>query len=120
LASRTLGAKDGRLIFRHILPNAIGTIITASILMIPYVIFSEATISYLGFGIGHGTTFNFFGVTLSGVSLGVLLSDGRDKLISSPYLTLFPAIVISILMITFNMFGNALRDAFNPALRGAE
>ncbi len=120
LASRTLGAKDGRLIFRHILPNAIGTIITASILMIPYVIFSEATISYLGFGIGHGTTFNFFGVTLSGVSLGVLLSDGRAKLIDNPYLTLFPAIVISILMITFNMFGNALRDAFNPALRGAE
>jgi oligopeptide transport system permease protein len=120
LASRTLGANDGRLIFRHILPNAIGTIITASILSIPYVIFSESTISYLGFGIGHGSRFTILGLELSGVSLGVLLSDGRDKLLNFPYLTMFPAVIISILMITFNMFGNALRDAFNPALRGAE
>jgi ABC-type dipeptide/oligopeptide/nickel transport system permease subunit len=123
LASRTLGAKDGRLIFRHILPNGIGTIITSSILMIPTVIFSEATLSYLGFGIGHGQSFSLFGIdalTLDGVSIGVLLNDGRNKLQNYPHLTLFPAIIISILMITFNMFGNALRDAFNPALRGSE
>lgn len=123
LASRTLGAKDGRLIFRHILPNGIGTIITSSILMIPTVIFSEATLSYLGFGIGHGNKFSLFGIdalTLDGVSIGVLLNDGRNKLQNYPHLTLFPAIIISILMITFNMFGNALRDAFNPALRGSE
>lgn len=118
LASRTLGAKDGRLIFRHILPNGIGTIITASILMIPGVIFTESTISYLGYGIGHGQSINLFGIKFSGVSLGVLLSDGRNELLERPYLTVFPSIIISILMITFNMFGNALRDAFNPALRG--
>lgn len=123
LASRTLGAKDGRLIFRHILPNGIGTIITSSILLIPTVIFSEATLSYLGFGIGHGQSFKLFGIEaleLSGVSIGVLLNDGRNKLQNFPHLTIFPAIIISILMITFNMFGNALRDAFNPALRGSE
>lgn len=120
LASRTLGAKDGRLIFRHILPNGIGTIITASILTIPYTIFAESTISYLGFGVGHGQEFNIFGITFSGVSVGVLLSDGRNYLLNRPYLTIFPAILISILMITFNMFGNALRDAFNPSLRGSE
>ncbi|MFO7969612.1 MAG: ABC transporter permease [Candidatus Izemoplasmatales bacterium] len=120
LASRTLGAKDGRLIFRHILPNGIGTIITSSILMIPTVIFSEATLSYLGFGIGHGQALNILGFELSGVSIGVLLSDGRNKLRNYPHLTIYPAIIISILMITFNMFGNALRDAFNPALRGSE
>lgn len=123
LASRTLGAKDGRLIFRHILPNGIGTIITSSILLIPTVIFSEATLSYLGFGIGHGQSFSLFGIdalTLDGVSIGVLLNDGRNKLRNYPHLTIFPAIIISILMITFNMFGNALRDAFNPALRGSE
>ncbi|MFU8792700.1 MAG: ABC transporter permease [Acholeplasmataceae bacterium] len=118
LASRTLGAKDGRLIFRHILPNGIGTIITASILMIPGVIFAESTLSYLGYGIGHGQTINLFGLRLSGVSLGVLLSDGRNEMIERPYLTIIPSIIISILMITFNMFGNALRDAFNPSLRG--
>ncbi len=121
LASRTLGAKDSRLIFRHILPNGIGTIITASVLMIPGVIFTEAALSYLGFGIGHGQSFRLFGlIELSGVSIGVLLADGRNEMIDKPYLTLFPAIIISILMITFNMFGNALRDAFNPSLRGSE
>lgn len=120
LASRTLGAKDGRLIFRHILPNGIGTIITASILSVPYVIFAESTISYLGYGIGHGQSFNILGLEMSGVSVGVLLADGRQYLQTQPYITLFPAVLISILMITFNMFGNALRDAFNPALRGSE
>jgi ABC-type dipeptide/oligopeptide/nickel transport system permease subunit len=121
LASRTMGAKDSRLIFRHILPNGIGTIITASVLMIPGVIFAESTISYLGFGIGHGQNFKIFGLfELSGVSIGVLLADGRTALVERPYLTAFPALIISILMITFNMFGNALRDAFNPSLRGSE
>ncbi len=120
LASRTLGAKDSRLIFRHILPNGIGTIITASILSIPLVIFTEAALSYLGFGIGHGQSFKLFGILdLSGVSIGVLLADGRTQMVARPYLTVFPAIIISILMITFNMFGNALRDAFNPSLRGS-
>jgi ABC-type dipeptide/oligopeptide/nickel transport system permease subunit len=119
LASRTLGAKDMRLIFRHILPNGIGTIITASILLIPATIFAESTISYLGFGIGHGSSFSILGFEFSGVSVGVLLADGRPELLTRPHLTAFPAIVISILMITFNMFGNALRDAFNPQLRGS-
>ncbi len=120
LASRSMGAKDSRLIFRHILPNAIGTIITMSILSIPLVIFTESTISYLGFGIGHGTDFHILGVRFSGVSIGVLLADGRAHMYAQPYLTVAPAIIISILMITFNMFGNALRDAFNPSLRGVE
>ena len=120
LASRTMGAKDSRLIFRHILPNGIGTIITASILAIPGVIFLEAALSYLGYGIGHGQSFNILGFTFSGVSIGVLLSDARNFLLKYPYLTIFPSIIVSILMITFNMFGNALRDAFNPSLRGVE
>ncbi len=120
LASRTLGAKDNRLIFRHILPNGIGTIITASILSIPLVIFTESTLSYLGFGIGHGQSFSIGPITFSGVSIGVLLADGRAEIVSRPYLTIWPAVIISILMITFNLFGNALRDAFNPSLRGSE
>ncbi len=118
LASRTMGASDGRLIFRHILPNGIGTLITSSVLSIPSVIFLEALISYLGFGVGHGQSLNLFGINFTGVSLGVLLSDSRVYLLQYPYLTIFPAVIISILMISFNMFGNALRDAFNPSLRG--
>jgi ABC-type dipeptide/oligopeptide/nickel transport system permease subunit len=120
LASRTLGANDTRLIFRHILPNGIGTIITASILMIPGVIFTESTIAYLGYGLGDGQVIDLGFIQLSGTSLGVLLNNGRTALDVYPYLTVWPAIIVSILMITFNMFGNALRDAFNPSLRGVE
>jgi len=106
LAARTLGAKSPRLIFRHILPNAIGTIVTSSILMIPSVIFSEATISYLGLG-------------LRGIaSLGVILSDNQKVFQSYPFELVVPAVIISLLMICFNLFGNGLRDAFNPSLKG--
>ncbi|MEG1222669.1 MAG: ABC transporter permease [Bacilli bacterium] len=108
LASRTLGAHDARLIFRHILPNAIGPIVTSGVLMIPGIIFQEATISYLGLG-------------LKGLdSLGVALSDAQKLITSQPYLIICASIVVSILMICFNLFGNGLRDAFNPSLKGAE
>jgi ABC-type dipeptide/oligopeptide/nickel transport system permease subunit len=120
LASRTLGAKDARLIFRHILPNGIGTIITASVLIIPGVIFTESTLAFLGFGLGEGQDIDLGLFTLTGRSLGVILNKGQESLNTYPHLVVFPAIIVSILMITFNMFGNALRDAFNPSLRGAE
>lgn len=108
LASRTLGASDARLIAKHILPNALGTIITGSVLMIPSVIFSEATISYLGLGLKNVS------------SLGVILSDNQSELLTSSYLLIFPAIVIALVMISFNLFGNGLRDAINPSLKGGE
>ncbi|MCR5741214.1 MAG: ABC transporter permease, partial [Gammaproteobacteria bacterium] len=108
LSSRTLGSSDIRLIFKHILPNSLGTIVTASVLRIPGVIFSEATLSYLGLG-------------LKGVnSFGVILSENQSYINSYPYLILFPAVIISLLMITFNLFGNGLRDALNPSLKGSE
>lgn len=108
LASRTLGASDMRLIFKHILPNALGTIVTGSVLMIPSVIFSEASLSYLNLG-------------LQGVeSFGVLLSKNQGYLKTYPMLILFPASIISLLMISFNLFGNGLRDALNPTLKGSE
>ena len=108
LASRTLGASDARLIAKHILPNALGTIITGSVLMIPSVIFSEATISYLGLGLKNVS------------SLGVILSDNQSELLTSSYLLIFPAVVIALVMISFNLFGNGLRDAINPSLKGEE
>ncbi len=108
LSSRTLGSSDMRLIFRHILPNALGTIVTGSVLRIPLVIFSEATLSYLGLG-------------LQGVqSFGVILSDNQQYINSYSYLILFPAFIISLLMISFNLFGNGLRDALNPSLKGSD
>jgi oligopeptide transport system permease protein len=108
LASRTLGASDWRLIFRHILPNSIGPIVTSSVLLIPGIIFTEATISYLGLG-------------LQGLpSLGVALSEAQNYLSTSPYLIGWGSVIISILMISFNLFGNGLRDAFNPSLKGVD
>lgn len=108
LASRTLGASDKRLIFKHILPNALGTLVTSSVLMIPGTIFSEASVSYLGLG-------------LKGVqSFGTVLSKNQQFLQTYPALIIFPAIIISLLMISFNLFGNGLRDALNPSLKGSE
>lgn len=111
LASRTLGAKDRRLIFKHILPNAIGTLVTSSILMIPSIIFSESTLSYLGI-------INFDGSGIA--SVGALLNEGKTNFSTYPHILLFPALIISLLMISFNLFGNGLRDAFNTSLRGSE
>ena len=111
LAARVLGAKDKRIIFRHILPNAVGTLITSCILMIPGVIFSESTLSFLNIiDLETGTM----------TSIGTMLAAGQDLLDTHPHVLLFPAIFISILMISFNLFGNGLRDAFNPSLRGVE
>ena len=106
LASRTLGASHGRIIAKHILPNAIGTIITSAVLMIPGVIFSEATISFLGLGFKNLP------------SLGVILSDNQSELTNHPFLLIFPSVIIALLMISFNLFGNGLRDAVNPSLKG--
>ena len=112
LASRTLGAKDPRLIFRHILPNAAGTLVTSSVLMIPGVIFGESTLSYLGV-----VNFSTSGL----VSIGSLLNEGSHAgLNAHPHMLFFPCIVVSLLMICFNLFGNGLRDAFNTTLRGSE
>ncbi len=109
LASRTMGAKDRTLIFRHILPNAIGPIITQATLAVPGAIFTESFLSYLGLGIEAPEP-----------SIGVLLAEGQKVLLDHPHLTLFPAIIISLLMLSFNLFGNGLRDAFDPTLRGQE
>ena len=111
LAARTLGASDRRLIFRHIFPNAIGTIITGTILIIPYCFYSESMLTYLGI-----VNLETSGVT----SVGTMLSHGQTYLSTTPHILLFPALFISLLMIAFNLFGNGLRDAFNPSLRGAD
>ena len=111
LAARTLGASDGRLMFRHIFPNSLGTIITGSVLVIPGVIFSESSLTYLGI-------VNLESSTMT--SVGTMLANGRSYLSTDPYIILFPALFISLLEISFNLFGNGLRDAFNPSLRGAE
>ncbi len=111
MAARTLGARDSRIIWKHIFPNTLGTIITSSALVIPGVILTESMLSFLGI-IKLGSA--------EATSLGTLLSDASGIWTQYPHLMLYPALVISLLMICFNLFGNGLRDAFNPALRGVE
>ncbi|ERJ13137.1 ABC transporter permease [Haloplasma contractile] len=109
LAARSLGASDARIMARHIFPNGVGTIITRTVLMIPVVIFTEANFSFLGI-------INYQSMT----SVGRIVSVGQTEMDHSFHLLLFPSIFISLLMLSFNMFGNGLRDAFNPSLRGVE
>ncbi len=112
LAARTLGASDRRLIFKHIFPNSLGTIITGSVMTIPGVIFSESMLSYLKI-INLETNRTI-------TSVGTMLSQGQKQLSTTPHEILFPALFIAILEISFNLFGNGLRDALNPSLRGVE
>ena len=111
LAARTLGASDKRLIFKHIFPNAIGSIITSCALVIPSVISSETSLTYLGI-VNVSREF--------GASLGDLLSTGQTFCQKYPFALFFPALYFSLLLISFNLFGNGLRDAFNPSNRGLE
>jgi oligopeptide transport system permease protein len=109
LAARTLGANDARIMFKHILPNTLGLIVTSYALAIPAFVFTEASYSFLGI-------INY----REAISVGLLIDQGQQQMQSYPFLLLFPALYIAILMIAFNLFGNGLRDAFNPSLRGVE
>ena len=111
MAARTLGARESRIIWKHIFPNSLGTIITSCALVIPGVINSESMLSYLGI-VKLGSA--------GSTSLGTLLSDASSIWTNYPHLMIYPALILSLLMICFNLFGNGLRDAFNPSLRGVE
>lgn len=113
LAARTLGARDRRIMFKHIFPNGLGTIVTSMALVIPSMIYSETNLSYLGIiNLEAGKT----------TSVGTLISAGQSAIIipGAAYVALFPCLFLVMLMLSFNLFGNGLRDAFNPSLRGAE
>ena len=111
LAARTLGASDRRLMFKHIFPNSLGTIVTSCALVIPGVISSETSLTYL-----HIIDLS----KVAGTTIGTLMEQGQRAMTSAPHAMLYPALFFSLLMISFNLFGNGLRDAFNPTTRGAE
>ena len=111
MAARTLGARDWRLMFKHIFPNSLGTMITSCVLVIPGVISSETSLTYL-------KIINL--AQFTGTSIGELMSLGQATATDTPHAMLFPALFVSLLLISFNLFGNGLRDAFNPSTRGAE
>jgi oligopeptide transport system permease protein len=106
LASRSLGAGSSRIIFRHLIPNAIGPIIVTLTLTVPAAIFAEAFLSFLGLG-----------VQSPAASWGTMISDARSSMTIFPWRIFFPAVFISLTILAFNIFGDGLRDAFDPKLR---
>jgi oligopeptide transport system permease protein len=105
-AARALGAGDGRLLLRHVLPNAIGPVIVYATIKVGIVIVAEATLSYLGLGI-----------QLPAISWGLMISSAQSRLLSAPHLLLFPGLFLSLTVLAFVLMGDALRDAFDPRLR---
>lgn len=105
-AARALGASNGRIIRKHLLTNCIGTLIVTTTLQIPSAIFTESFLSFLGIGVAAPLP-----------SLGSLATDAVGALQSYPYRLFAPAILISIIILTLNLFGDGLRDAFDPKLK---
>ncbi len=112
LAARTLGASDSKIMFKHIFPNGLGTIVTSAALVIPSMIYSETNLSYLGIiNLEAGNT----------TSVGTLIAAGQKSIMAGAgYVAMFPCVFLVLLMLSFNLFGNGLRDALNPSLRGSE
>ncbi len=105
-AARALGASNGRIIKKHLLTNCIGTLIVTTTLQIPSSIFTESFLSFLGLG-----------VAIPMPSLGSLASDALNGIVSFPYLLLAPALLIGIIILSFNLLGDGLRDAFDPKMK---
>ncbi|MBR3077675.1 MAG: ABC transporter permease [Oscillospiraceae bacterium] len=106
LASKAAGAKGGWIIRKHLLPNCISVVIISTALQIPSAIFTESYLSFIGLGVNAPMP-----------SLGSLASDALNGLSSYPYRMVIPAVVISLIVLSLNLFGDGLRDAFDPKLR---
>ena len=106
LASRAAGAKGSWIITKHLLPNCISVVIISTALQIPSAIFTESYLSFLGLGVNAPMP-----------SLGSLASDALNGITSYPYRLVIPAVVISLIVLSLNLFGDGLRDAFDPKLR---
>lgn len=106
LAAKMLGASDARIIKKHLLPNMVGPIIVTAMFTIPTAIFAESFLSYIGLGISPPMA-----------SLGTLISDGLSYMTVQPYKLIFPAAVLSLLILSFNLLADGLRDALDPKLR---
>lgn len=106
LAAQALGASSGRIILKHLIPNTIGVMIVSITFDIPSFIFGEAFLSYIGLGVKSPNT-----------SWGALAQSGQQNMKFYPFQLLFPALFISLTMLSFNLLGDGLRDALDPKLR---
>ena len=105
LAAQTAGAKGRWIIKKHLIPNCISVIVISTALQIPSAIFTESYLSFLGLGVNAPMP-----------SLGSLASDALNGISSYPYRLVIPAVVISLIVLSLNLFGDGLRDAFDPKL----
>ena len=105
-AAVALGASKRRIIRRHLLPNAIGALVITTCLQIPSAIFLESFLSFLGLG-----------VSAPMASLGSLCSDAKDVIMLYPYRLIFPAVVLTLIVLSLNLVGDGLRDALDPRLK---
>ena len=106
LAAQAIGAKPNRIIRKHMLPNCISVIFISAALQIPSAIFTESFLSFLGLG-----------VSIPMPSLGSLAADARSQMIIRPHLLIVPALAIFLIILSLNLLGNGLRDAFDPKLK---
>ena len=106
VAAEAMGAKGGWVIRKHLLPNCISVVIISTALQIPNAIFTESYLSFLGLGVNAPMP-----------SLGSLASDALNGLTSYPFRLVIPAVVISLIVLALNLFGDGLRDAFDPKLK---
>lgn len=105
-AAKALGVSNGKIIRKHLLTNCIGTLIVTTTLQIPSSIFTESFLSFLGLG-----------VKVPLPSLGSLASDGLNGINTNPHILFIPAITISLIILSFNLLGDGLRDAFDPKMK---
>jgi oligopeptide transport system permease protein len=105
-AARALGAGDLRLMWRHILPNAVAPVIVYAAIRVGIVISAEATLSFLGLGL-----------QLPAISWGLMIAGAQSRLLTAPHLLLFPGLFLSLTVLAFVLLGDALRDALDPRLR---
>jgi ABC-type dipeptide/oligopeptide/nickel transport system permease subunit len=113
-AARCIGAKNSRIMVKHILPNVLSPIIILAALNVPGFIIAEATLGYLGLGIRPATDPASFFIT----SWGDMLLDGQTAINAQPWMLLAPAFTVALVVLAFTFVGDGLRDAFDPRMRG--
>ena len=113
-AARCIGARDSRIMTKHILPNVLSPIIILAALNVPGFIIAEAILGYLGLGMRPTTDPSAFFIT----SWGSLLLDGQSAINAQPWMLLAPAFCVGLVVLAFTFVGDGLRDAFDPRMRG--
>jgi oligopeptide transport system permease protein len=115
-AARSIGVKDARIMFRHILPNSLGPLIVSAAFTIPGLIITEAILGYLGVGLRPSTDSTDFFLT----SWGALMLEGQTAINTQPFLLLAPAVCVALVVLAFTFLGDGLRDALDPRMRGTQ